>query len=255
MRHGKSIPSASDMVLIIYQTVIVLFHKSDISFKNLYISNLSDFSNLYILDFSTLTVICQIWYIGWSRGAPGTRPPGPNSLIFMQFSAKKLQNNYNLGFGAPPSGKSWIRHCGRICQILPNFARNALSSKTRLSENCLHYILILLHSTISDSFTLNWMRGFPTIAVWKMITWGAHWLTETRSAIRKSRLIGQRSVQNHLFSTTMDLKRGAFIFFYVLIVVLIKQCICIFSGNITGAYSYGFSFYSIVVNIFCRENR
>ena len=28
--------------------------------------------------------------------------PGPNSFIFMQFSAKKLQNNPNLGVGAPP---------------------------------------------------------------------------------------------------------------------------------------------------------
>ena len=27
------------------------------------------------------------------KGAPGTRPRGPNSVIFMQFSAKKLQNN------------------------------------------------------------------------------------------------------------------------------------------------------------------
>ena len=33
---------------------------------------------------------------------PGTRPPGPNSFIFMQFSAKNLQNNPNLGIGAPP---------------------------------------------------------------------------------------------------------------------------------------------------------
>ena len=34
------------------------------------------------------------------RGAPETRTP--NSFIFMQFSAKNVQNNPNLGIGAPP---------------------------------------------------------------------------------------------------------------------------------------------------------
>ena len=43
------------------------------------------------------------------RGCQGRTPPpprGPNSFIFMQFSAKNLQNNPNLGIGAPaPFGK------------------------------------------------------------------------------------------------------------------------------------------------------
>ena len=34
-------------------------------------------------------------------GAPGTHPGGSNSFIFIQFSAKKLQNNTTLGVGVP----------------------------------------------------------------------------------------------------------------------------------------------------------
>ena len=51
---------------------------------------------------------------GW--GARDARPPSPNSFIFMQFSAKNLQNNrlaHPLWELSPPSGKSWIRHCSR----------------------------------------------------------------------------------------------------------------------------------------------
>ena len=51
--------------------------------------------------------------IGGSKGcARDASPPGgPKSFIFVQFSAKNLQNNTNLGVGTtPPSGKSWIRH-------------------------------------------------------------------------------------------------------------------------------------------------
>ena len=48
------------------------------------------------------------------RGARDARPPwGPNPFIFMQFSAKKLQNNrlaHPLWELAPISGKSLIRH-------------------------------------------------------------------------------------------------------------------------------------------------
>ena len=45
------------------------------------------------------------------RGCQGrTLLEGPNSFIFMQFSAKKLQNNRILGVGARTSQKSWIRH-------------------------------------------------------------------------------------------------------------------------------------------------
>ena len=44
--------------------------------------------------------------IGGSKGGGHQgRLRGPNSFIFMQFSAKKLQNNPNLGVGAPPLGK------------------------------------------------------------------------------------------------------------------------------------------------------
>ena len=51
------------------------------------------------------------------KGMPGMQVPpppyGPNSFIFCSFG-KKLQNNmlaYPLRKLAPPSGKSWIRHC------------------------------------------------------------------------------------------------------------------------------------------------
>ena len=46
---------------------------------------------------------CQVSGIGGSRG-------GPNSFIFMQFSAKKLVSTFILGVGADiPSGKSWTQ--------------------------------------------------------------------------------------------------------------------------------------------------
>ena len=43
----------------------------------------------------------------------GERPPprGPNSFIFMQFSAKNWKILAILGVGVPPWGKSWIPHC------------------------------------------------------------------------------------------------------------------------------------------------
>ena len=41
-------------------------------------------------------------FIGGSKGVPGTPPGGPNSSIFMQFSANKLQNNVKSRIGAPP---------------------------------------------------------------------------------------------------------------------------------------------------------
>ena len=62
------------------------------------------------------------------EGAPGT--PGPNSFIFMQFSAKILQNNPNLGVGANPSGKSWIHHWIRPC-IFHNFCIEFCTKKIR----------------------------------------------------------------------------------------------------------------------------
>ena len=44
-------------------------------------------------------------------GARDARPPGgPNSFIFMQFSAKKIGWHTHFGSWRPPWGKSWIRH-------------------------------------------------------------------------------------------------------------------------------------------------
>ena len=51
--------------------------------------------------------------IGGSKGGhQGRAPPpgGPNSFIFMQFSAKIWKIIAILRVGAPPWGKSWIRH-------------------------------------------------------------------------------------------------------------------------------------------------
>ena len=45
----------------------------------------------------------QLQFQKYSLNSHPTPPPrGPNSLIFMQFSAKNLQNNRSLGVGAPP---------------------------------------------------------------------------------------------------------------------------------------------------------
>ena len=62
-------------------------------------------------------------------GAPGMRAPpgGPNSFIFMQFSAKMWKIIAILGVGAPPPwGKSWIRHCKEV-RFLREFLINSLS--------------------------------------------------------------------------------------------------------------------------------
>ena len=54
-----------------------------------------------------------VFIIGGSKGGrQGCAPPrGPNSFIFMQFSAKNWKIIAFLGVGAPLWGKSWIRHC------------------------------------------------------------------------------------------------------------------------------------------------
>ena len=49
--------------------------------------------------------------IGRSKGGHQGRPRGPNSFIFMQFSAKIWEIIAILWVGAPPWGTSWIRHC------------------------------------------------------------------------------------------------------------------------------------------------
>ena len=77
------------------------------------------------------------------RGAPRT-PPRSNSFIFMQFSAKNLQNSPNLGIGAPTSGKYWIRHWKwyyfAICcrKLHKNFKKGATY---RQSATVLHWKL------------------------------------------------------------------------------------------------------------------
>ena len=41
------------------------------------------------------------------RGAPGTLPPGgPNSFIFMQFSAKIINKHTHFGSWRPPPGEN-----------------------------------------------------------------------------------------------------------------------------------------------------
>ena len=50
---------------------------------------------------------------GGSKGGARDAPPpgGPNSFIFMQFSAKIIGSHTHFGsWRPPPSGKSWIRH-------------------------------------------------------------------------------------------------------------------------------------------------
>ena len=59
----------------------------------------------------SLLIQIKLLIIGGSREAPGTPPGSPNSFIFIQFSAKFSKILAILGVGAPPWGKSWIRHC------------------------------------------------------------------------------------------------------------------------------------------------
>ena len=63
-------------------------------------------------------------------GARDARPPpgGPNSFIFMQFSANIWKIIALLGVGAPPWGKSWIRHW--ILYTLGQYIVNVQSSTT-----------------------------------------------------------------------------------------------------------------------------
>ena len=45
------------------------------------------------------------------QGGARDAPVGPNSLIFMQFSAKIIDKHTHFGSWRLPSEKSWIRHC------------------------------------------------------------------------------------------------------------------------------------------------
>ena len=95
------------------------------------------------------------------RGAPGTRAPpgGPNSFIFMQFSAKMWKIIAILGVGAPPPGEnpgsatgiydnliSRFRETGRL--KVPRYSsgeNNHVNSKTLL---CTHMYVLVKKQTI-----------------------------------------------------------------------------------------------------------
>ena len=59
------------------------------------------------------------WRIQGGRQGRAPPPGGPNSFIFMQFSAKMWKIIAILGVGAPPWGKSWIRHWTPPADTLP----------------------------------------------------------------------------------------------------------------------------------------
>ena len=52
---------------------------------------------------SIVHVNAKVYLSHWriQGGSSLVPPPGPNSFIFMQFSAKNLQNNITLGVGPP----------------------------------------------------------------------------------------------------------------------------------------------------------
>ena len=86
---------------------------------------------------------------GWQGCAPP--PPGrPNSFIFMQFSAKNLQNNRNFGVGAPRPrenpGSAPAMCCGGV-------------------ETCIQQIL-----TECIKFLIHWSNTFTISAGYFMMT-------------------------------------------------------------------------------------
>ena len=94
--------------------------------------------------------------IGGSKGVPGTPPPrGPHSFIFLQFSAKNLQNNrlahplWELAHT-----KSWNRHCQRWYHTCGTFVTTTLQPTPHsllqlspLHNNTQPTIYIPLHTT------------------------------------------------------------------------------------------------------------
>ena len=68
-------------------------------------------SNLILILIIIFITIRVSFSLADLRGAPGTRPPGIQILLFL---CGFWQNNWKiialLGVGAPPWGKSWIRH-------------------------------------------------------------------------------------------------------------------------------------------------
>ena len=88
--------------------------------------------------------ICSHSLADLRGGVPGTppHPRSPNSSIFMQVSSKNLQNNPNLGVGAPPSGKSWIHHwhwCGN--RTTSKWVLNLLLWLRQWQTNCFNCYL------------------------------------------------------------------------------------------------------------------
>ena len=57
----------------------------------------------------------------------------------------------------------------------------------------------------------------------------------------------------HVSTIAMDAKRGSVIFFYVVVTVLIKECICNFTGNITGWYTIHI-FVETIDNDHCQDS-
>ena len=87
------------------------------------------------------------WRIQGGRQGRAPLPGGPNSFIFMQFSAKNWKIIALLGVGAPPWGKSWIRHCYQwhFCSLLPQTTFEAmlhLKQYSCLDENCATVIFL-----------------------------------------------------------------------------------------------------------------
>ena len=85
------------------------------------------------------------------RGAPGTRaPPGPNSFIFMQFSAKIWKVIAILRVGAPPWGKSWIRHWNASYVTVTVYSDSASTISLMLldtSEHCVPWNRVVVTTT------------------------------------------------------------------------------------------------------------
>ena len=75
--------------------------------------------------FSPTESVCnQSLAVADLRGAPGTPPGGPNSIIFMQFGRKNRLAHPLWELAPPPTrGKSWIHHCSGKSRIFPSGMR------------------------------------------------------------------------------------------------------------------------------------
>ena len=81
--------------------------------------------------------VCVCVFIGTLADHLGTPPPlGPNSFIFMQFSAKNLQNNPNLGIGTSLEKILNLHWC--VCECVC------------VCVLCMFVCLLLMHWQIPD---------------------------------------------------------------------------------------------------------